>query len=123
LALVILNLTFLIYATHQQSSFCVQADDTEDRDIIPDQEDLLLITSKHNYSDLALGIKTGKDVAFTRTLIQLVTFLQDVEHFLFFTEAPHIQIGSHKAIDVISNLYSSRVCLTRTRQGRSLCRW
>jgi hypothetical protein len=72
-----------------------------------ESEDLLFSPKTRNFSDIALGIKTGKDVAFARTLIQLVTFLKDVENFLFFTEAPHIQIGSHKAIDVISSTYKS----------------
>jgi hypothetical protein len=58
------------------------------------------------YPQFAIGVKTGKDVALTRPLIQLLTFLKDVKNIKFFAEVPGIMIGDYEAIDVVSKLAS-----------------
>lgn len=53
----------------------------------------------------AIALKTGQDVALTRTPIQLLTFLSSVRNKIVIGEAPGVTIGDQEMIDVFTGLY------------------
>ena len=53
----------------------------------------------------AIALKTGQDVALSRTPIQLLTFLSSVRNKIVIGEAPGVTIGNQEMIDVFTGLY------------------
>jgi hypothetical protein len=71
-----------------------------------------LVQSQNNYKgapsrydNIAIALKTGKDVALDRTSIQLLTFLSEINNLIVIGEAPGIKIGKWSMVDVYTNLY------------------
>jgi hypothetical protein len=57
------------------------------------------------YDHLAVALKTGKDVALSRTPIQLLTFLYKIKNVVMIGEAPGVMVGDIPMLDVYTNLY------------------
>jgi hypothetical protein len=57
------------------------------------------------YDHLAIALKTGKDVALSRTPIQFLTFLYKIKNVVMVGEAPGVMVGDVPMLDVYSNLY------------------
>ena len=57
------------------------------------------------WDDLAIALKTGKEVALQRVPIQLLTFLADVRNKIIIGD-DNVTIGEYAMINVVSDLYS-----------------
>ncbi|KAI8905174.1 hypothetical protein EDD86DRAFT_182583, partial [Gorgonomyces haynaldii] len=57
------------------------------------------------WSKYAFALKTGKDVALTRTPIQILTFLKHIDNVILIGEAPGVSVGSIPMLDVYTHLY------------------
>ncbi|KAL2913544.1 hypothetical protein HK105_207004 [Polyrhizophydium stewartii] len=68
---------------------------------------ILLVPERHRHANLAVALKTGRDVALERTPIQLLTFLSDVPNLIVIAEAPGVSVGAHQVIDVYSGMYAA----------------
>jgi hypothetical protein len=97
--LILMSISILFFTAYKLKGqkLCV----TRPQEQIADNEEVSDIKS---YPHFAIGVKTGKDVALTRPLIQQITFLEPVKNIKFFVESPGIMIGNHQAIDVVSSL-------------------
>ncbi|KAJ3091000.1 hypothetical protein HK102_001999 [Quaeritorhiza haematococci] len=54
-----------------------------------------------------IALKTGKEVALERVPVQLLTFLRGVRNLVVIGEAPKVQIGNIRMIDVYTDLYKN----------------
>jgi hypothetical protein len=59
------------------------------------------------WDNFAFALKTGREVALTRTPIQLLTFLKDVQNKIIIGDGPNITVGSFEMIDVFTHLYDA----------------
>lgn len=68
-----------------------------------------------NFNNFAVALKTGKDVALTRTPIQILTYLSKLKNMIIIGEAPHVFVGNHEMVDVYTHLYDN---LTETKTSK-----
>ncbi|KAJ8327021.1 hypothetical protein QVD99_005110 [Batrachochytrium dendrobatidis] len=59
------------------------------------------------FDKIAVVIKTGRDVALTRTPIQLLTFVEPIKNAIIIAEAGGVNVGRYDVVDVYTGLYKS----------------
>ncbi|KAJ3283078.1 hypothetical protein HDU76_008535, partial [Blyttiomyces sp. JEL0837] len=62
---------------------------------------------KSRWSNYAIALKTGADVAHTRVPIQLLTFLKDVQNLILIGEQTGVHVGEYEMVDVYTGVYEA----------------
>jgi hypothetical protein len=72
------------------------------------------------FNNLAVAVKTGKEVAAARVPIQMVTFLQRVQNVMIIGSEPRVSVGGMEVVDVYTGLYDRAPSMSRSQNGLAL---